>query len=274
LPRWSGRHPSIWRYCASVISISFLLTSQTKCQLVLTRPSPSIPIPPQSATVQVFRQEQAALSHEQQALEAQEASTQQLEAWQSQNAARFAAQQQRVQAMVTGTSSSSPSLDTEVRIPDGASQDLADFLITKADLFNRSAQLHNQLQVSASQGGVSGSQTGSLPSSGSNEVPLFQQQNAAELEAQAQRAQRITAQLGQTPVPAPAPLSIPPTVSSQIRTLLTLRDQLMRSEILIHNQYAMADPATRQAAMQNWELQNAAQINQAKQLAQSLVPTQ
>jgi hypothetical protein len=38
LPRCSGRHPSIWRYCASVISITFLLTSQAKCQLVLTGP--------------------------------------------------------------------------------------------------------------------------------------------------------------------------------------------------------------------------------------------
>src|SRR5579863_7338971 len=39
LPRWSGRHPSIWRYCSTVISITLSLTSEAGCQLVLTGPS-------------------------------------------------------------------------------------------------------------------------------------------------------------------------------------------------------------------------------------------
>ncbi len=89
----------------------------------------------------------------------------------------------------------------------------------------------------------------------------FQQQNADELQAQGQRAKVIAAQSASRPLPVPAPLSIPPGVSPQMKDFLTLRDQIMRTQIALWNQDVAATAEQRSADLRQWEQQNAELCN-------------
>ncbi len=211
----------------------------------------------QSAELASFQQEQRALMQEKQALVAQGATKEQLEAWRKQNAARFAAQLQRANDMAAASAAAWAAhkipIISEVTVPEGATQEMSDFLATRADLQNRMAQLHNAQVPHAN--------------------AVFQQQNSAEIQAQAQRAQVIAAQTEIVARPAPPPLKVPPGATPQMQAFLTLRDQLMRASIAVRNQNISADTATRQAAMAQWRKQNAAQLQQMQTLATNLSST-
>jgi hypothetical protein len=165
----------------------------------------------------------------------------------------LAAQQQRAQQIATALSVQPIPIISEVVIPEGASKEMADFLTTQADLSNRAAQLHNQQTPNAD--------------------AVFQQQNAAALQAQQQRAQVMAAQSASVTLPMPPPLQIPPNATPQMAAFLTARDQLMRDQIQLQNQYATATPSAKQAAMQQWQQANAARTQQLQQLAQTLSST-
>jgi len=66
---------------------------------------------------------------------------------------------------------------------------------------------------------------------------------------------------------------MPPNASPQMQAYLTARDQLMRADVAFENQHINDDPATKQAALQQWQQQNATQIQQLQQMAQTLSNT-
>jgi hypothetical protein len=221
------------------------------------------------ATEQAFQNEQRTLARQQLALVAGGATPQQIKAWNRQNAAQFAQQQQRVQAMATASALQLRPTNRQPRIPPDASPTLKAFLTTQAALANAQAQIHNQLvrQATASGQGLTSAQVGKMEQ---QEEQLFRQQNAALLNLQAQRSQA----LANAPVPvmrsSSAPLVIPPNATPQMAAFLTTRHQIRQELVQISNQYANATPAVRAAAMQNWYRQNAAQFAQLRQQAQSL----
>jgi hypothetical protein len=98
----------------------------------------------------------------------------------------------------------------------------------------------------------------------------FQQENAALLQRQHELAQTISQQQARNPLAEPPPLQIPPNATAQQKTYLTARDQLQRDQVAFLNQHKSDDPATRQAAMQQWRQQNSARIKQLQSMSQSL----
>jgi hypothetical protein len=220
------------------------------------------------STLQTFQQEQQALVESLNALLAQGATSQQLQAWQQQNATSLAAQQQLALDMAADSALEPEPLGGPANIPANASSTLAAFLTTQAALANARAQIHNGL-LNALPLEVSEEQISQMRQS---EEQLFQQQQGANVQLQGQRAQTLAAESAQQPVPLPPPLALPQGVSSPMAAFLTARDQLMRDQITFSNQYVTATAAARDAALQQWMEQNAGRFQQLQQLAQNLSP--
>ena len=102
------------------------------------------------------------------------------------------------------------------------------------------------------------------------EAALFMQQHAAELTSQSQTAQALAQESAGGVSPLPPPLQIPAGATPQMTAYLVVRDQLIRADLQVQNQYAAAAPAVRQAALQRWQQQNAGLFQQLQQLAQAL----
>ena len=189
--------------------------------------------------------------------------------------ARFTAQQQRAAQIAAASAAQPAPMVTSVSLfPEGASGELKRFSHhTQADLYNRNAQLHNQQLSTASSSNQSQASSVNLPAAASGQ-DAYTQQNGPELQAQSQRFQTVAAQVPAQPLSMPPPLVIPANVSPALKTFLTQKDQLMREQIQLWNQYATASPAVRNAAIQQWQQQNAPRLNQLKQQAQNLVSTQ
>jgi hypothetical protein len=213
---------------------------------------------PSAAALAAFQTEQQALGESLRQLMAQGATPAQIEAWHQQNASRIAAQQQRAQAMSAAQPRQPMPYVTHVEIPEGASETMEDFLTARANLQNARAQLHNQQLQST--GHVDETQV----------ETAFQKQNAAALQAQAQRAQTLAQESDSQPLPVPPPLTIPPGSSPAMQQFLTLRDQLMRGEVQMHNQNLSLSFADRAKALQQWREQNADRFKQLQSFAQNM----
>jgi hypothetical protein len=224
------------------------------------------PVQPQSATLQTFLQEQQSLAQTEQALVAQGATEQQIQAWRTQNAGRLEAQQQRAQDMAAESAVESMPVGVQPNIPANASPPLKDFMTTQAALGNARAQIHNQL-LRAMPGDVTEEQIGEMQQ---KEEQLFQQQYAEDLKVQAQRAQALAQESAGQPQPVPGAPNIPSDASPQLKALLLARYQLMHDQIVFSNQYAGATPASRDATLEQWHRQNASRFQQLQTLAQNL----
>jgi len=250
-----------------VVLISFLLVKTSFGQTaVVSQPAPT---QAPSATLQAYQQQQQALAQSFSALMAQGATPQQMAAWQQQNAAALAAQQQQAQAMGMASALQPRELISQPPVPPNASQTVKDYLAAQVTLNNAKAQIHNQLIQSVAGQSLTSDQLTQLQQ---QETQLFQQQYGQQLQQQAQRAQTLANESAQTPLPVPGPTVVPPNATPQLAAYLALRDQLMQARVQVWNQYVNADPSVRDAAMQQWQQQNAAQFQQLQQLAQSAFP--
>ena len=142
------RHSISLKAIMAGILLAHVLTVSAEAQIsTATTSSNSTSISPD---IKAFQTEQRALGMELKNLVDQGATPAQIRAWHQQNAARFAAQQQRAQAISAGRPAQPIPYVTSVEIPEGASQTTQDFLKAQADLHNRRAQLHNQQLQSGS----------------------------------------------------------------------------------------------------------------------------
>jgi hypothetical protein len=208
------------------------------------------------AMLQNFLSSRQGLARQMETLIQQGATEQQMETWWQQNAVAIQNERQLAVNLAAATPPQPLPIQSEVSIPEDATPEMSSYLVTRADLANKFAALYNQQIQSAS--------------SDTDVVATFAQQNAAEIQTLQQQAQIVSAQSAQQTMPVPPPLVIPPGSTPQLAAFLTTRDQLMRSRIQLQNQYATADPATRQAALQQWQQQNATLIQQMQQQAQNL----
>ena len=253
-----------YRLIFLIIFTGFLLVKASYGQTTVgSQPAPSHP---QSATLQMFLQEQGALVQEEQALMAQGATEQQIKEWRTKNASRLEAQQERAKDMAAESAVESVPVVASPKIPANASPTLKNFLVTQTVLLNARAQIHNQL-LQAMPSDVTEEQIAQMQQ---KEDQLFQQQHGEELQAQTQRAQILTQESRGTPLPVPGPTPIPPNATPQLAAFLTLSDQLMREEMQLHNQYLTATSTVRDAALEQWRQQNAARFEQMQTLAQSM----
>ena len=257
LPRRSKFPEKVISFCLIVLSIPFA-SAQTVPTATTGPVATSGTSNVVSSQLQTFQAERQALAGEVQNLIAQGATSDQIQAWHQQNQARITAQQKLAQAISASQPAQPIGYITDVNVPAGASQTMEDFLTARADLFNLRAQLHNQ-QLQSS-GTVDEAQVNAA----------FQQQNATVLQAQVQRAQVVAAESDQQTQPTPPPLVVPAGATPQVAAFLTLRDQLMRDFIQLHNQNIASTPAVREAALQQWSQQNAGRIQQLRQQAQNL----
>ena len=223
----------------------------------------------QSATLQTFQQQQMALAQSFSAMMAQGATPQQMAGWQQQNAAAFAAQQQRAQIIGMVSDLRSADLMQQPPVPPNASQTVRDYLAAQVTLNNARAQIHNQLIQSVAGQSLTSDQLTQLQQ---QEMQLFQQQYGQQLQLQAQRAQTLADESVQTLLPVPGPTILPPNATPQLAAYLALRDQLMQEQVQLRNQYLATDPEVRDAAMVQWRQQNATRFQQLQQLAQSAFP--
>jgi hypothetical protein len=188
-----------------------------------------------------------------------------LESWDRQNAAQFSQQQQRAQSMATSSASQPQLTNLKPNIPAGASPELKAYLTAQAALSNARAQLHNQLVGQAGQSLTSAQ----MAAVGHQENVLFQQQNLALLNLQAQRSRALAGGLVPAMAASPAPLVIPPGASSQMAAFLKTRYQIRQGLAQLEKQYAHASQAEREAALENWYQQNAGQFALMRQQAQT-----
>lgn len=219
-----------------------------------------------STTLAAFLQVQHQLAHGWRTLVSQGATEQQLDAWEQQNASLFQAQQQLAQTLSLSEYLQPEHVITEITIPANASSTLQDFLVTRATLANARAQMHNQL-LEALPSGVTENQVSAMQQ---QEVQLFQQQHGSDLELQGQRAQTLAAESASQPIRVPRTPPIPPNATPQLTAFLIARNALATDRARLWNQYVTADQATREAALQQWEAQNAARIQQLQAMAQEL----
>ncbi len=228
-----------------------------------------------TAIEQAFVQEQATLSQSAANLLATGASPQDMDNWQSQNAAALQSQQQLAQQIAAASELQPWPYITDVNIPDNASDQLSEFLTAQADLINSFVQIHNQQvqslpSASGSQAVSTNAPITQMASVAQSETAIFQQQYATQIQAQQQRAQALASVAAKVPFPIPPPLVIPASASPDLQAYLTLHDQLVRENIQVLNANLGADPAVQTAAVNQWQQQNAANFAQLRQLAHNL----
>ena len=219
-----------------------------------------------STTLQTFQQEQGELAQEWLTLVAQGATQQQLDAWRQQNAGRFQAQQQLAQTLATASALQPMPVAARVDIPANASSTLTDFLTTLATLATARGQIHNQL-LQAMPAGATQEQVNAMQQ---QEMQIFRQLHTGDLQLQQQRAQILDAESGSRPMPVPGPPVIPTNATPQLRAYLTARNALASDWTRVWNQNVTADPASRQAAIQQWQQQNAGRFEQLREKIQDL----
>jgi len=218
-----------------------------------------------------FCQEQQSLAQQWQALVSQGATEQQVDAWRQQNAAQIAQLRQSAQALALASALQPMPLISGANIPPNASSTLKAFLMVRASLANARAQIHNQL-LQSMPAGATQAQVSAMQQ---QEEQLFQQQHSADLRLQSQRAQTLAAEAASRPLPPPGPLNIPPNATPQLRAFLTTRNALVAAWAQTWNQNIRASPAARQAAIQQWQQQNAGSLQQLQEQTQNLSnPTQ
>ena len=215
--------------------------------------------------LQDFLEQQQSLAQGYQALVQQRATPQQIQAWQAANATILQQQQERAIALAAYSAAQPLTYVSEVNIPTDASQAMDDFLMARADLFNRYVELHNQAVANAQAAGTAVSD--------SDVQAAFQSQNADEIQAQAQLAQTIAAEPATQPLPVPPPLLVPAGTSPVMAAFLVLRDQLARQHITLWNQFVGQPVTTRDAAIAQWQQQNQASFQQLQRLAQQMAQT-
>jgi hypothetical protein len=186
------------------------------------------------------------------------ATSAQLTAWQQQNSASFAAQQNQVQSLAAQTVPALLPTITDLAVPTDASPELVALLTTKANLLNEDILKNNQLQTA-----------GSVTATAAQ--PLSATAVAA-LQTLSQQTQAVAAQSAHVAVPVPGATSLPPSAPPKLKAFLLARDQLMREELQLYNQYVNSDPSARDAALQQWHQTNASRFLQLRQLAQALSP--
>ncbi len=228
--------------------------------------SPAQPISTGQTTLQAFQQQQAALLQARQTLIAQGATPQQLTAWRQQNAAQIAGLNQLASAMSVASAMQIMPVNLQPKIPASASQTLRDFLATQAALANARAQIHNQIvqQLAASGQAVISTQLSQLMQ---QQMQVFRQQHASDLQLQVQRAQTLAAE--SAPPPPLLSSNLLANEANQAQTSPTSRRQLMQARLQLLTQYATAPPSVRQAALQQWQ-QQAGLIKQAQTQAQPI----
>jgi hypothetical protein len=153
--------------------------------------------------------------------------------------------------------------DTKASIPSGASSEMTEFLQNRATLENNFAKLHNQM-LQANQAGTGSSSTAV------DLEKLFHDQNEGLLKRQAQLDKIIAQQQAQKPLVMPPPLVIPSNASPQLKAYLVARDQLTRDRVQTMNKYRTANRQVQEAAMQQWQHQNADRLQHLRDLAQAL----
>lgn len=255
--------------CCRMGVLFYLVTIAGVSGQIATSSQPVQQASPNQITLQAFQTEQQTLAKSFNALLTLSPTQQQLQAWQQQNAIALANQQQLALNMAAESALEPQPLPGAPNIPANASSTLRDLLTTQAALANARAQIHNQL-LNALPLEVSDAQLSQMQQS---EEQLFQQQQGANLQLQAQRAQILANESAQQPMPIPPPLSIPPGSNPQMTAFLTAWDQLMRDQITFSNQYVTATSAVRDAALQQWQKQSATRFQQLQQLGQNLSPT-
>lgn len=221
------------------------------------------------ATLQSFQQQQLALAGQRRALVAAGATPAQIDTWYRQNAAVIALQQQRAQALALTSTLAPQRQNKQANIPANASPALTDFLNTQAALSNACAHIHNQFihQTTTLGAAFSVAQVKQLDQQANQ---LFLQQNSASLTLQNQRARALAVSAVPPTHRDTGVALIPPNASPQLAAYLTAKFQLKQELAQLTRLYINADPATRQAAIDQWYQAKATQLAQLRQLAQNL----
>lgn len=264
--RWKGM---VVFYLATMAGVSGQVAASSQTTQPASPTTGTLQDSQNQATLQAFRTEQLALARQEEGLVEGGATQAQINAWRQQHAGEFALQQQRAQAMATATSLRLIRTNRKPNIPANASPALKQFLTTQATLAKARAKIHNQLvqQAAASGSSLTFAQVSQMQR---QERELFQQQNASLVALQMQRAQALANASPPTARTAPIPLVIPPNATPQMAAYLTTRNQMRLARFQLMKQYANADPAVKEAALQAWYKQNASQIAQLRQQAENL----
>ncbi len=247
-----------------------LFTQETTGQMVVSTgndssSSATVVMSTQGALLESYLREQSTLMGDRESLIAQGAPAIQLEVWYEQNLSLFRAQRQQAWQLSAYSTAQPLESITDLVVPEGIPQTLEDLMVTSATLSNAFAQIHNQFLQ-----GMGSTSCQALTRAGQKAENLFQLQNAEALKMQMVRAKALSAQSTPQLLEVPPPLTLPAGFSSQLQALLVFKDQIMRAEIQLHNQYASCTPEQRQAAIDQWEQQNSAQFAQLHQLAKNL----
>jgi hypothetical protein len=222
---------------------------------------------------QTVFQEQQTLGQEEQLLFSQGATPAQLAAWRVQNASSFLTLQANAAILGAQNEVQPFPLVMDITVPAGASTEMSEFLTVCADMTNDFVQIHNQ-QIQAIPASVIQSLAQSPAAMAivlgveQSENTTFERLDALLLKAQQGRAQDLASPPAALLLP-PA-LLIPASATPQMAAFLTLRDQIERSQVAIWNANISGGQANVNAALFQWEQQNAASVAELAELAQAI----
>jgi len=190
----------------------------------------------------------------------------QMTGWQQQNRARFKAQLNRGRLLEAYQNLQPTEYISEVEIPGDASPTLEAFLVTKAELSNCQARIHNDW-VSLQGDAVTVEQNQDQLKI---EVETFQRENVGALAMQLKRAKELSEIDAHRPIEVFAPTPIPDGASPTFQAFMTLKNALKEEEIAVHNHYCGGSLLQLHAALNQWQIENADRSNQLLRLARQL----
>jgi hypothetical protein len=188
-----------------------------------------------------------------------------LQDWLQQNANLINARNDTSAQLATLNAAQPMPYVTDINIPDNASAEMEQLLITSAQLQNNLTQIQNQ-QLSATPSGSTSTQTSTQP----DEIQQFAQQNGDLLAQRDQLAAQVATQEAQIAEPLPAPPNFSSGTSPALQALATAQYQLHYDRAVFANGYLTASAQARDAALVQWDQQNASRYAQITQLAQAL----
>jgi hypothetical protein len=213
-----------------------------------------------------FQQGQSALVQQWETLISQGATPDQINTWRQQDAAQFQAQQQLAESLGLTSSLRPIPLLSSTNAPAIASGTLADFASAQAMLANARARIRNRL-LQAMSSGASRQQLFQMEQQTDQQ---FQQQHALDLQLQQKRAQFIAGETASKALQAPTASANLSNVPPKLQAFISARNALLNQWIQVWNQYAGADAAVRDAALQQWKQQNIQKLEQLQALAADL----
>lgn len=178
-------------------------------------------------------------------------------AWTLANRSRLDSLQRLARELAVNAPQPLFSLIDEVEIPEEATPEFEEFLVSSAFLYNSFAQLKNTIRAA----GVEERRQA---------VQLFTNEHSELLEEHYRLTKAVARQAAEDPPPLPSALNLPENCSPQWRTFYTELHELTRERAELHHRILNSAPAEQRQILNDWNVRNAPRQAEVHRLARQL----